>query len=307
MRLMLPAIVLVLCLPASSPGQAPSGGAATAIKAADALVAQGRLDEAAAKFREAAGADAESAAPLLGLGRVLDLQGQHTQARDAYVKAASLGGDTDRDAAYVATAISFVFEGQVEQAVRAYRPIYGLQVQDGNSAAAAGTANALGRIYLEAGELANARKWYDGARDAIAGARGLPEADALLWEMRHQHALARIAARGERHDDAKQHVATFAKLMKQRGLPQDDAAIYQYLLGYVAYYAKDFKTAVAELQKADQRDPFIVDLLGRAHEGAGDLAAAREQYHKVLESTQHSLQNAFARPHAQARLVSIGR
>jgi tetratricopeptide (TPR) repeat protein len=207
----------------------------------------------------------------------------------------------------VATAISHVFEGNVEQAARAYRPVYGLQIQDGNVTAAAATANALGRIYLEAGELANARKWYDGARDLIAGARGLPEAEALLWDMRYQHALARIAARGERPDDAKQAVAAFVKLMKQRGMPKEDGPIHQYLLGYVAYYARDYRTAVAELQKADLRDPFVTDLLGRAYEDSGDLAAAREQYRKTLESTQHSLQNAIARPHAQSRLTAIGR
>ena len=51
---------------------------------------------------------------------------------------------------------------------------------------------------------------------------------------------------------------------------------YPYLTGYVAFYAKDYKRAVVELQQADQEDPFILLLTAEAYEHLGDLSRARE-------------------------------
>jgi tetratricopeptide (TPR) repeat protein len=67
-------------------------------------------------------------------------------------------------------------------------------------------------------------------------------------------------------------------------------------------YANDYKTAIAELQKADQRDPFNLVLLAEAYEKSGDAAQAKSYYGKVLESNAHNPPNAFARPLAQKKL-----
>ena len=40
-----------------------------------------------------------------------------------------------------------------------------------------------------------------------------------------------------------------------------------------------------------------------AYEAKGDLANARQYYRRTLELNAHSLQNAFARPHARAKLA----
>jgi Flp pilus assembly protein TadD len=70
----------------------------------------------------------------------------------------------------------------------------------------------------------------------------------------------------------------------------------------VAFYTGDNKTAIAELQKADQHDPLILALLGEAYEKTGDAATAKTYYHKVLDANMHNPNNAFARPLAQKKL-----
>jgi predicted Zn-dependent protease len=56
------------------------------------------------------------------------------------------------------------------------------------------------------------------------------------------------------------------------------------------------------LQKGDQDDPFVVSLLARAYEGAGNAARARDAWKQVLTFTGHSLQVAFSRPDAVRKL-----
>jgi Flp pilus assembly protein TadD len=79
---------------------------------------------------------------------------------------------------------------------------------------------------------------------------------------------------------------------------------YPYLTGYVAFYTGDYKTAIADLQKADQHDPLILALLGEAYEKSGDAAQARDYYRKVLEINIHNPTSAFARPLARKKLES---
>ena len=81
---------------------------------------------------------------------------------------------------------------------------------------------------------------------------------------------------------------------------------YPYLSGYVAFYLGDYKTAIAELQKADQKDPFVLSLLAQAYEKSGDKAQALDYYRKVLTINSHSPTNAFARPLAKRKSRSTG-
>jgi tetratricopeptide (TPR) repeat protein len=75
-----------------------------------------------------------------------------------------------------------------------------------------------------------------------------------------------------------------------------------YLTGYVAYYGGDYKTAISDLQKANQEDPFILVLQAQAYEKMGDAAKAKEYYGKVMANNGHGPTNAFARPIARKKL-----
>jgi len=74
------------------------------------------------------------------------------------------------------------------------------------------------------------------------------------------------------------------------------------LTGYVAFYAADYKTALSELQKADQRDPFILCLIAQTYEKMGDQPQALEYYRKILASNGHNPPAAYARPLARKKL-----
>ena len=66
---------------------------------------------------------------------------------------------------------------------------------------------------------------------------------------------------------------------------------------------RDYKTAIADLQKADQRDPLILALIAESYEKSGDRSEAMDYYRKVLASNAHNPTNAFARPLAKKKLA----
>ena len=97
------------------------------------------------------------------------------------------------------------------------------------------------------------------------------------------------------------------KGLLDKGTNEDQQIQYPYLVGYADLYLKDYQGAIASLQRADQRDPFILNLLAQAYEKSGDPVHAREYYTQVLTSNAHSPNNAFARPLARKKLASLPR
>ena len=91
--------------------------------------------------------------------------------------------------------------------------------------------------------------------------------------------------------------------MQRRGKLPEDNDIYHWVAGYVAYYAKDYERAVAELTQGDLDDPFILYMIGLSYEAKGDSSNTKEYYRRTMASNVHSLQSAIARPQARAKLA----
>ena len=85
------------------------------------------------------------------------------------------------------------------------------------AAAAAGRANALGRIYLESGNLQKAEQWYTTGFETSRKIPELPASQAALWEMRRHNALGRIEARRGNRAAATEHAAAVKGLLDTPG------------------------------------------------------------------------------------------
>jgi len=285
-------------------GRAQTPSPEELVKQGRALVSQGKLDDAVSAFRKAIRITPQSFDAQLALGIVLDLQGQYAEARTHLTDAIRFAPAGARNQAMTAMAISYAFESRAADVLRYFEPVYKQQVADQDMGGAAATANAMGRVYLETGDPANARKWYDLGSQCSHDIQGLPPSDRDLWELRSLHAAARIAAREGKVEEARKQVAAFEQVMQRRGKLADDNEIYRYLLGYVSYYAKDYDRAIAELAKGNLADPFIANLLAMSYEAKGDQSNARQYYRRTLELNPHSLPNAFARPYARTKLAT---
>jgi Flp pilus assembly protein TadD len=281
--------------------QQPADQTKESLTQAQKLMQSGDLAGATTMLQAAVKAAPQSPDAHLALGRALDLNGDHKTARRHLEQAVSLATDANRNQALAALAVSWAFESKADEAARYYQRVFDAQMQAKDRGGAAGTANALGRIFLESGNLDKAEQWYRTGHETAKQIPEVPATQVALWEMRWHNAQGRIAARRKNAAAAAEH-ATQAKAALDKSANKNQQAFQPYLLGYIAFYTGDYKRAVDELLQGDQQDPFILGLIAQAYDKLGDRAKAREYYQKVMALPVHSINTAFARPKARAYL-----
>jgi len=287
--------------------QAPAGAPSKVgelVAEAQKRQSEGQRTGAIALYRQILAQDPRNAAAHRGIGESLDLEGQFSEARQHLEKAIELSPDEEMNAALSAMGVSYAFEGNAAAAAKYYQRAFDRHVQAGALDSAGGTANAIGRVYLETGDIANAEKWYRAGYDSAMKVASRTPAQTDLAEMRWQHAQARIAARRKQFDVARKHVDAVRVIVERGQLGASQRSNHPHVAGYVAFYQGDADLAIAELSKADQDDPFVLGLLAQAYEQKKDQAKARELYGKIIALPTHSLQMAFARPLAGRRLAA---
>ncbi len=270
------------------------------VKQARKLNLDGKQDEALALYRRALERSPDLVDAHLGAGIALDLKGNYKEARLHFAKAIELAPDGGRNQALTAMGVSYAFENDAKGSSTFYRHVFDRQMASQDLGGAAETANALGRVQLESGDLDEAFKWYQTGYETSRRQPKLPGDQIDLWDLRWAHAQARIAARKGQAAEARAEIAIVQALVDKGTNPEQRIQL-PYLIGYVDLYLKDDRSAIAQLEKADQTDPFILVLLARAHERLHEDAQARAYYEKVLASNAHSLNNAFARPLARKK------
>jgi tetratricopeptide (TPR) repeat protein len=262
---------------------------------------EGKQDDALALFEQALGKDPNSYQAQLESGIALDLKGEYAKAQEHLAKAVEIAPAESKEQALRSLAFSYAFQGDAFKAAEPEMQVFNARLAKGDSVGAGEACNELARIYLELGDPDHAYKWYKMGYDTVSRKTDLSDTDKNLWLFRWESAQARIAARRGNIEEAQQHVRAAKPALDKANNP-DQMRFYPYLTGYVAFYGGDYKTAISELQKADQRDPFILVMLAQAYEKSGDEAHAKEYYRKVLEINVHNPTNAFARPLAKKKL-----
>ena len=285
-----------------APKQAPApGSAADLVQQGEKLSHEGKQDEAIALYNRALDKESNSYQAHLAEGVALDLKGEYSEANEHLAKAIEYAPDDSKQQALRAMAVSYAFQGDAFTASEPEMQVFNARLSKSDTVGAAEICNEMARIYLELGDSDHAYKWYKMGYETMIRKTDLSEADKNLWQFRWESAQARVAARRGNADEAKQHVSA-AKAALDKAKNPEQERFYPYLTGYVAFYTGDYKTAIADLQKADQRDALNLLLLGEACEKSGDAAQAKSYYQKVLEVNTHSPTNAFARPVAKKKL-----
>ncbi len=279
-------------------GQRPPEG----IRQGQQLLRQGKFDEALALFKQELQNSPDSVAANNAMGVALDLKGDGAEAKKYFAKAIEMAPNAAGKAqAERAMAMSYAFDGNCKETANYEQKVFDYYVTVKDSYQQGEIADEAARVCIDYGDLDAAYKLYKKGHDA-----GLTEPDIKadrkdLWEFRWEHAQARIAARRGNKDEAAKHVAA-AKAILDRGTNAQQQMFFPYLTGYVAFYAGDYKTALADLAQANQGDPFIQCLMGQSYEKLGDKEKAMECYRKAAATTAHNPPAAFARPFARKKL-----
>ena len=309
----------VVLLAAALYAQPPQGGRGAAMsdamRQAQQLVREGKLDDALTVYRKELAANPASVQANNQAGTVLDLMGQGTEARKYFQKAIDSAPDALGKAnAQRAMAMSYAFEGDCRNTVKYEQMAIAFwatreQAEPRNAFYQQGElANEAARVCIDSGDLETAATWYRKGTELGLKEPGNETHPQSLWSFRLEHALARIAARKGNQDEAQKHVdAARALLDGDPQMAEQQARFFPYLVGYVALYSGDFRKALVEFQKTiaiagNAGDPFYQCLLGMTYDKLGEKEKAMECYRRAFAATAHNPPAAFAKPFARKKL-----
>lgn len=275
------------------------------IKQGQQLMREGKLEEALELYRKTLQTSPTSLAANLAAGDVLDLMGKGEEARKYFQKAIDVAEKPEQKAsANRSMAMSYAFEGSCKKAVEYEQKIFDYYVTVQDFFQQGEIADEAARVCIDAGDFDTALHWYQVGHETGLKEPNIKPARVDLWNFRWEHAQARIAARRGNIAEAQDHV-TAAKAILDKGTNPEQAQFFPYLRGYVAFYGQDYKTALEELLKANQNDPFIQCLLGQTYEKLNEKDKAIEAYRKAATAIAHNPPAAYGVPFAKKRLAFL--
>lgn len=260
---------------------------------------QGNQQAALEQFQKAVQQAPDSFEAHLAMGTTLDLLGNYAEAQQHIRKSIDVAPNADaKTQAARAMAVSYAFERKPEEAAKYEKQIFDSHLAAKNYTNAAEIGDELARIYLECGQLGEAYDWYQRAYNTALKKPDASAKDKDLWGFRWEAGQARVAARRGEAKVAAKEVAAAKAFVDRLHDPQQQAFL-PYLAGYVDFYAKNYSAAITELEKANQKDLFVLNLLARAHEKSNQKAEAEDFCNQILKRNTHNIANAFARPTAK--------
>ena len=272
------------------------------VKQGQQLLREGKPEDALALYRQTLQTSPNSVPASIAAGSVLDLMGKGEEARKYFTKAMDVADTPEGKAsAKRAMAMSYAFEGNCRKAVEYEQQVFDFYGGAKNFFQQGEIADEAARVCIDSGDLDAAYKWYQMGHDTGLKEPDIKSARQDLWNFRWEHAQARIAARRGDQAEAQKHVAA-AKDILNKGTIPEQAPFFPYLKGYVAFYAGDYKTALEELNLANQNDPFIQCMIGQTYEKLGDKQRALEYYRKASTAISHNPAAAYAVPLARKKL-----
>ena len=297
--------VLFFSLPALF-AQVPSGEQPPEfIKQGQQLLREGKLEEALALYHQTLQTSPDSRSANIAAGSILDLMGRGQEARRYFQKAIDTANTPEHKAmSQRAMAMSYAFQANCRKTVEYEQQAFQYYGSVKNFFQQGEIADEAARVCIDSGDLDTAYKWYETGHDTGLKEPGIQPARVDLWQFRWEHAQARIAARRGNLSKAQKHVAA-AQAVLVKGTNPQQAQFLPYLKGYVAFYSGDYKTALDELSKANQNDPFIQCLIGQTYEKLKERDKAVEYYRKAEAATSHNPPAACAVPFAKKRLASL--
>jgi len=269
------------------------------------LMREGKLDDALALYRKTLQLSPNSFPANIAAGNVLDLMAEGEEAREYFAKTIDIADTPEHKAgAQRARAMSYAFEGNCKKTVQYEQQVFDYYGSVKNFFQQGEIADETARVCIDSGDLDTAYHWYQVGHDTGLKEPDITTARVDLWEFRWEHAQARIAARRGNQAEAEKHVAA-AKAILGKGTNPEQAQFLPYLQGYVAFYAGDYKTALEELLKANQDDPFIQCMIGQTYEKLGDKDKAIEFYRRASTAIAHNPPAAYAVPLSKKKLASL--
>jgi tetratricopeptide (TPR) repeat protein len=273
---------------------------------ADVLSEMGRHQEAITIYRKAAGIRPDFISSNLGIAWNYCVLGEYSKAIDQLnmlYKAAS--DDNRRGRALFGMAVTYVDEGNFEQALSALLSACEIDRTTGDQSSLSEDLDRLGLIYLEAGRPDDASRAFSASLQAMQDVPGTPKTVIENAQLDHMRRTALVwLTRG----DLKTSLDLARRYLEITKVGPDPRRVQQahQTLGLVELASGNLRRAIDELNLSDVSEAYTQYHLARAHEAAGNVGQALKYYRLASTYDQfNSLTQAFVRKRAKARVESL--
>lgn len=266
---------------------------------AELLLKMGRFDDSIAQYRKALSIDPNFLASHQGIAADLMYSGKPDEAASEIQKITEKArNDGERRIALFATTVLNVDGGKMDKALANVDQQYALGEKTNDVPAMAGDLQLKGNILLEMGKYDQAKGLFEKALKMIEDSNLSQEIKDNAKLVQHFN-LGRIAVERKDFAAAKTEVEEFRKGSEAK---QNLAQLRQAhaLAGMIALAEKDYDKAIAELQQANQQNPYDLYRLCQAYQGNGDKEKAKESCAKAADfNSLPQLNYAFIRTKAK--------
>lgn len=272
---------------------------------AELLMKMGKFEESIDYYKKALAQNPNFVASHIGIATNLNFLGKHEQAREQLGKLYSIArNDGERRAAHFAKTVSYVDEGDMEKALEELQDQFTLAERINDEAAMAGDLVAMGNILLEKGEPDEAMAKYEKSLKIMTDSN-------LSQEIKDNakrgflYNAARVMMYKEQFSTAKTNADEFLKEVKAINNPNQVRLAHE-LAGMIALAEEDYEKAIEELYQANLQNPYNLYRISLAYEGKGEKDKAREYCEKAAEfNALNSLNYAYIRAKAHEMLSSM--
>jgi tetratricopeptide (TPR) repeat protein len=242
---------------------------------AELLLKMGKFDESIVQYRKALAIDPNFINSHQGIAAALMYQGKPDEAAAELQKITDKArSDAERRTALFALTVVEVDSGKLDKALEEVDKQYALGEKTNDVPAMTGDLQLKGNILLEIGKNDEAKALFE---------RGLKttEDSSLSQEIKdnarlfQHYNLARVALGKKDLATAKTEAEAFRKGTEPLKNSVQTRQAHE-LAGMIALEEKDFDKAVAELQQANQQNPYDLFRLCQAYRGKGDNEKAKD-------------------------------
>jgi tetratricopeptide (TPR) repeat protein len=272
---------------------------------AELLMKMGEYDQSIETYQKALELDPNFVASHIGIATNLNFKGDHEDARRQLQRLYDMArNDGERRAALFATAVSFVDEGSMDQALKELDKQYALAEKINDASAMAGDLVVMGNILLEAGRPDEALAKYERAVET-AEESDLSEEVKDNTRRGYLFNAGRAALKKKDFATAKAKSDEYRQRVEAVNNPFQIKLSHE-LAGMIALEEEQYDKALEELRQASQQNPYNHYRMSLAHRGKGDKERARESCMKAAQfNALNSLNYGFIRHKAQQMLDSM--
>jgi tetratricopeptide (TPR) repeat protein len=265
---------------------------------AELYLKMGRFDESIVQYRKALAIDPNFINSHQGIAAALMYQGKPDDAAAELQKITDKArSDAERRTALFALTVVEVDRGKLDAALAEVDKQYALGEKTNDVAGMTGDLQLKGNILLEMGK-------PDDAKAAYERLLKMTDESSLSQEIKdnaslfHHYNLTRVAIAKKDMAIAKTEAEAYRKGTETLKNPFQTKLAHE-LLGMIALEAKDYDAALAELQQANQQNPYDLYRECQAYQGKGDMGKAKELCAKAASFNSLPLLNlAFVRTKA---------